>query len=330
MNKIKTLFIITLTIGSIFCNVFISFNSINAELLDIIDYSDSSNKETENIETNSDGWYYLPAYSNYAPNGLPDFSEIQQDDWFAFGRWKLCGATSIADVLWWFDSEQSGYPGDGNDDYPLVKYYHSTVPPNPGPYFDDHNFNNVNDNRTPRFRYYTPSGELIEQVAWYTCRIEFSIFWEKIDKFGIFEAINLFFGIKKWIKDAGLQDRYSVKVISRPSFSLICENVTNNSGVILSLINYDPASKPIPLTWGHYVAVAGINPNEQIALSDPIRDKTNPSIDSAEHNNASIVSHDIWNVSLTSPYKLLSSWWLPGYAKYGVIVNGAIIISEKK
>ena len=282
---------------------------------------------------NDDDWYYLPAYPNYAPNGLPDFSETQQDDWAAFGRWKLCGATSISDIFWWFDSKhdnQSGYPGDGNDDYPLVQDYHPPAPPNPGPYSDDHNFNNVNDNRTPRFRYYIPSGELIERVGWYACRVEFSSFWEKIDKFSIFETINLYFGIKKWFKDANLQDEYHLKEIGRPSFSKICEYVVNNSGVILSLINYDPANKPIPLTWGHYVAVAGINPNGQIAFSDPIRDEMNPSTDPSEHNNASIVSHDIWNISLTSPYPLISSWWIPGYSKYGVIVNGAIIISETK
>jgi hypothetical protein len=56
----------------------------------------------------------------------------------------------------------------------------------------------------------------------------------------------------------------------------------------------------------------------------------NPSFNPAEHNDASIVSHDIWNVSFTTPYPLASSWWLPDYTKYGVTVNAAIIISENE
>jgi hypothetical protein len=58
------------------------------------------------------GWYYLPAYPNYAPQGLPDFDQ-RQDNWrsnegiwrFVGGVWCFCGPTSLADIFWWFDSK---------------------------------------------------------------------------------------------------------------------------------------------------------------------------------------------------------------------------------
>jgi hypothetical protein len=46
-----------------------------------------------------------------------------------------------------------------------------------------------------------------------------------------------------------------------------------------------------------------------------------------KHNNASIVSHDVFRVDFASPYPGLASWWLPVMG--GGLVIGAIIISEK-
>jgi len=276
-------------------------------------------------------WYYLPGYPNYAPSGLPDFSQKQQDDWSLDVMLKLCAPTSLANIFWWFDSKHedpNGYLGDGKDTYPLVKNYNAPVPPNPGPYFDDHNYNNVNDNRTP-FLKFRRNGELIERIAWHTSRQLFSHLWITLHPLNIMSIVRICWGIKKWLKDVDLQNQYTVQLIFKPSFSTVNKYVRDNSGVILTLMNCNPEI-PQWNNWGHYVAVAGINSSGQIALSDPARDIMNPSLDPTEHNDASIVSHDIWNVNFTTPYPLISSWWLPNYTKYGVTVNAAIIISEKK
>ena len=286
----------------------------------------SKNHVKDDTEEN---WYYLPSYPNYAPCGLPDFSEKQQEDWKkASGMWGMCHVVSLADIFWWFDSkhaDQNGSPGDGNDTYPLVQDYNAPEPPNPGPYSDDHNFNNVNDNRTP-FRRFRRNGEFIEQIAWYASRFLFFPLWWKLHPFKLMDTINVYLGAWRWLIDANLQKNYTVQLIFKPNFSTINTFVRNNCGVILVITHYNPKI-PLWKNWGHYTAVAGINSNGQIALSDSIRDEMNPSLDPAEHNNASIVSHDIWAVNFTTPYPLFSSWWLP---EYSAIIVFAIVISERE
>jgi hypothetical protein len=79
----------------------------------------------------------------------------------------------------------------------------------------------------------------------------------------------------------------------------------------------------------HYVAVAGINPDGFIALSDPLWDNTNATENPALHNNPNIVSHDIYQVNFTTPHPAMSSWWIPEYAHHRrVLITKAIIISE--
>lgn len=295
-----------------------------AQPIDKKTHSDSPNDE----------WYYLPAYQNYSPNGLPDFSQLQQADWRDWkGRVNLCGAVSLADIFWWFDSKhenQNGFPGDDNDTYPLVQDYHAIGTPNPGPNSDDHNFNNVNDNHTPFLRF-RRNGELIERIAWYTNRQKDMIRYEILGRFGgLFNALKLFYGIKKWLFDCHLQNNFSVKPVLKPSFSTIVTYLHNNSGIILGLSSagVSPNNTSASPPWGHFVAVAGINPLGYIALSDPLQDILDPSSDPYDHNNASIVSHDIWHVNFTSPYPKAASWWIPDYFD-GALIIGALIISEK-
>ena len=315
--------------------------STNIKNNQTIDNLKGSIKKTSEINSSYNDWYYLPSYPDYAPNGVPDFDEVQQDSWLRYDGWPLfCGACAVANVFWWFDSKHenlsdnlSGFPGDGEDSYPLVQDYNAPPPPNPGPYSDDHNFNNVNDNRTP-FNKMRRSGELIERIAWYTTRIlffNFTYITPILSGFG--DLLSVIFGTKRFIKDAGLKNDYKVQFIARPSFSDINTYIRKDYGVILVIGNWNPDHKPFPdFSWGHYVAVAGINSNGQIALSDSIRDDVNPSLNPIEHNDAMIVSHDIWNVSFDSlPAPLISSWWLPDYYPQGhVIVHGAIIISENE
>jgi hypothetical protein len=300
-------------------------------------HSYQTNRPMETI--NEDGWYYLPSYPNYSPQGLPDFDQ-KQADWKAGGKWLLigglwsfCAPTSLAEIFWWFDSMHEnplGYPGDGNDTYSLVKCYTTTGDPLPGPMPDDHNFNNVNDLAT-RWKHGRGEKELIEQLAWYCntnfCRYPFirgyaGTHWKFLEN-----------GAEQWIQDAGLQDKYTVESVWNPDFSLIVQKLQNNSGIILNLLLYNSDAIFFQTFLGHYVAIAGIHPNGSIALSDPFQNTANPSPTPADHNDASIVSHDIYLVNFTSPFPEKASWWLMDYFDFGVKKFGglawyALIITE--
>jgi len=283
-----------------------------------------------NIQSKVEGdWYYLPSFPNYAPSGLPDFDQRQDDTWKTQLGWTFCGPAALADVLWWFDSKHSdpnGTIGDGNDIFPLVKDYNVLGIPNPGPYYDDHNFNNVNDLLT-QWHESKQNGELIERIAGYV-----NINWYRFPIVSISGtgSISMMWGTSKWIKDAGLQDDFKVETIFRPSFPIINERLRNNEGIVLHLGYYIPGFKLFPIFFGHYVAIAGINSNGYIAVSDPRYDIMNPCSDPTKHNDASIVSHDVYQVNFTSPCPLLSSWWIPKFEnRRNVVVISAIIISEK-
>jgi len=283
-------------------------------------------------DPNGDEWHYLPSFPNYAPCGLPDFDQRQQEDWKnRRGHYTFCGPVALANILWWFDSKYAnpdGTPGDGNDTYFLVCDYHAPGTPNPGPYSDDHSFNNVNDLQTPWDKF-GKNDEIIEKIASYV-----NTNWYKIPIISL-AGTNHFqmkWGIEKWFKDTGLQHRFDAKIIFRPSFPLIAERLQQNQGIILSIAFYNPYFKLFPFSFGHYVAVAGMNPNGAIALSDPIRDMDSPllnGVDYTLHNDASIVSHDRYDVNFTSPSSWLASWWLPDYPVWeGAVLFGAVIISE--
>ena len=107
----------------------------------------------------------------------------------------------------------------------------------------------------------------------------------------------------------------------------------NNSGVMLNLLLYNDKAIFFDTFLGHYVAVAGINPNGSIALSDPFQNEANPTPTAQDHNNANVVSYDIYPVNLTSPFPDTASWWIPEYFDFGIkrfggIPQFALIVSE--
>jgi len=292
------------------------------------------------VSLNEDGWHYLPSYSNYAPRGLPDFDQ-KQDNWKARqgiyrligGLWNFCAPTSLADIFWWFDSKHedpNGCPGDGSNLYPLVSNYNAPGAPTPGPNTDDHNFNNVNDMQT-RWRLGRGAKELIETLAWY-CNTNFCRYPLLRLSAGT-RAKYLEEGAKQWIQDAGLQNQYRVEAIWKPDFSLIVARLQNNSGVMLNLLLYNSNAIVFQTFLGHYVAVAGIHPNGSIALSDPFQNVANPTPTAIEHNDANVVSYDVYAVNFSSPFPEKASWWISEYFDFGVkklggIPQYALIISE--
>lgn len=297
----------------------------------------NTSKLKENIIL-EDNWYWLPGYPNYAPNGMPDFNQKQHDSWVnILGHKNFCLPTAISDVLWWLDSKHSdptGTPGDGKDICPLVKNYNAPSTPNPGPKPDDHNFNNVDDNKTP-YRRFSKTGELVERLARYIGTPYFIINPILVL---LSQGIHLsMFGVKKWIREVGLQNEFKVEFFIKPSFETISERLLNDEGIVLGVGGWTPNNPPFYI-WGHAVALAGINTKEQkIAISDPWMDVSNNYTNSLEaenltsHNNASIVSHDIYDVFFDTPHPRVSSWWLPKYFEEdgGSVVFSAIIISDR-
>jgi hypothetical protein len=84
-------------------------------------------------------WFKKSPYPDYAPSGMPDFDE-KQDQWGP-GVFTWCGPVSVANSLWWLDSEyESIYnptpipPPTISDSFPLVTAY--------GPW-DDHDPQNL-------------------------------------------------------------------------------------------------------------------------------------------------------------------------------------------
>jgi len=71
-------------------------------------------------------WYFKASYEDYAPSGVPDFDQ-RQDNWNnSAGAWTWCGPLAVANSLWWFDSkfEPNPVPPPAiNDGFQLVAAY---------------------------------------------------------------------------------------------------------------------------------------------------------------------------------------------------------------
>jgi len=96
------------------------------------------------------------------------------------------------------------------------------------------------------------------------------------------------------------------------TFQNLASQIINGSYVVLGLTGYDEEKN---VYISHWVSVAGVNiKDSQIALSDPYFDIENRTRDMTKHNDASIVSHDIYRVNNTSPFPDESNYfWLEDY-----------------
>ncbi|KYK21643.1 hypothetical protein AYK25_07980 [Thermoplasmatales archaeon SM1-50] len=203
-------------------------------------------------------------------------------------------------------------------------------PTTPGPNSDDHNFNNVNDVQTS-WRQGRGAKELIETIAWYCntnfCRNPF------ICGFAGTYPKYLEEGVRQWIQDTGLQNRYSLEALRKPTFPKIVEKLHNNSGIILNLLFYNSNALFFPTFLGHYVAVTDIKLKGSIALCALFQNIANPEPTSLEHNDVNIVSYDIYPVNFTSTLPEKASWWIEEYFTVGAkklagIAVYALIILE--
>jgi len=282
---------------------------------------DFTNKEieTEKIQKSSDGWWYYPPLTNYAPAGIPDFDQ-RQDNWnYGSGGYTWCGQVSTCDILWYLDSKYSdpnGTPGDGIDEFLLVQDYHAPSNPNPGPYSDDHNYNNVNDIATPwNLAGAVDDFEFIEQYSW---NQYYNSGWPAI--------------VNYWIDKAGLSSQFKSYreeyrwATSKFNFSEMADKIM--SGDYYYMLQMELIDERGNMITVHCVAIAGINVDEmKIAVSDPAKDKQNFTNNLFEHNDIKFVSHDIYNVILNPPE---SKWGIDYGAtvsdkNYGAVISSTVI-----
>ena len=241
-------------------------------------------------------WYYKPGYVDYCPNGMPDFSQRQDftqppDQIIDAG---FCGPVALANCFWWFDSKFEPNPVPPpvvNDHYPLLQTYATMQP-----VWDDHDALNV-------------------QPFVAALGVSFNT---NLHGPGTLNT-DMDLGIKAWLQSRGLLDKYTVNLYFSPTdWGFLAHEVRRSQDVIL-LLGFYVAVGGDPLNCcrlgGHYVTIAGVDSaNFTLALSDPDLDAVNP--EPPSHNDAAIVSHDVYNI-LNMPPMLCNpeagSLWLPNY-----------------
>jgi len=267
-------------------------------------------------------WYFKGSYPDYAPSGVPDFDQKQwgtqmwKNPWPPVGTWSYCGPVSVADSLWWLDSEfepNPMHPSIINDGFPLVQNY------TPG--IDDHNPLNV--------------PYLVEDLAW---RMDTDA--QRTGPGNAHcgtEVHDMEFGISSYIHDKGLDWKFYEHTVKAPDFFWIEQEIKRCEDVVL-LLGFWQTADGINF-WrvgGHYVTCAGVDSvNMWLAFSDPYVDGAemgvcpgivlppppHPHTGPPEtlHNDALFVSHDFyWVAQSPSPGGLFG---LPDYPAEYVIDN---------
>jgi len=142
---------ITLNVGEIQTLTFnwnttgvpVGFYTVSANATIPIDDDPGDNTMQGNIEEvkQRPPWYKKAPYPDYAPSGMPDFDQ-KQDNWFLPGTgWTWCGPVAVGNSLWWYDSKyESLYnpfpvpPPTISDSFNLITSYGL---------WDDHDVKNV-------------------------------------------------------------------------------------------------------------------------------------------------------------------------------------------
>jgi len=226
--------------------------------------------------------YYKPAYVDYAPAGMPDFDQ-KQDQWYLGvppnQQWTHCGPVALADCFWWFDSkfETSGTPPPTiADNYPLVQNYDMVT------LLDDHDTSNV-----IRF---------VDSLALY-CNTN------PAGQSGT-NVFDLATGAQDWLDSVGLGSSYSIQIVPiDPAFGFeyIREQVLLSQDVILLVGFWQEVdgSDYCERVGGHYLTVAGVCPDpadSALCFSDPFYDLNEgnppggPPHNADVHNDAQYVS----------------------------------------
>ena len=188
--------------------------------------------EPERMTWKAGGWI------DYAPNGVPDF-DFRQDNWKnpRSGNWSYCGPLALADCLWWFDSKlepKPVVPPAINDNYPLVRSFSATV-------WDDHDPRNL--------------PPLVADLAYRmdTDGMRTGGTWEGTYITDMHQAVLAL------LAERGLSAQYDVKLVAKPTFEWVAEEVARSENVILMLGYWTNDSGTWQRAGGHFVTSSGID-----------------------------------------------------------------------
>ncbi len=251
------------------------------------------------------GWHWKDPYEDYAPNGMPDIDQ-RQDNWVKMetGQFSFCGPCAVANCFKWFDSKYNvppGFPCDGIDMFPLVRDYMDNLPPwNAAGIWDDHDPWNVDHIGTP----WSPSvipppptaqpfipgpqpqpsgmdpwGELVERLAWYFDTDGIQTGYCNHTGTNIVQmqdGIQMWFDSETFPDGSTLADTLCEVTTPMPTFAYVESLVEKCEDVIL-LLGFWYENPPGSGQWfrvgGHYVTVAGVNSTDiMIAFCDPFVD----------------------------------------------------------
>jgi len=248
-----------------------------------------------------DSLYWKPPYEDYAPSGMPDLSQWQ-DQWYKLETEQptFCGPVAVANCFKWFDSKYNvppGVPGDGMDMFPLVRQYIDGIGGMLGPW-DDHDPWNMDHAQTPWQFGATPPppptlpqpfvpgaqppgpmppwGELVERLAWYfnTDGVQTGYCAHSgTDVNDMYAGIQNWFTSEQFPDGSTLADTLCVNLWQMPTFALVESLVEKCEDVILLLGFWFYDGTQWWRCGGHYVTVAGINSQDNlIGISDPAID----------------------------------------------------------
>jgi uncharacterized protein YegL len=236
---------------------------------------------------------------DYAPNGMPDFDQ-RQDQWDypqGSGNWSYCGPLAVANCLWWFDSKMEPKPVPPprlNDNYPMVKSYSPYV-------WDDHDPRNL-----PPF---------VEDLAW-LMDTDAQRSGDPMHGAGTY-VDDMYEAILQYLDDRDLDANYEVTMVAKPTFEWVEYEVERCEDVILLMgfWTWDAQYQQWARLGGHFVTMAGVDSrNRQVFFSDPIENTAEagwpgrvlngnliphapiPGHGYDVHNDAGNISHDMYYV----------------------------------
>jgi hypothetical protein len=243
-------------------------------------------------------WYLKPSYPDYAPSGMPDFDE-KQDNWGPNqGTYTWCGPVAVANSLWWLDSEYESKcnplptpPPTNSDSFPLVVAYGA---------WDDHSPNNVDP--------------LVKNLAFLMHTdgqgggpAHIGTYWQ-----------DMVVGVSQYVQQQGLSNMFEVHFSEFPQFDWIEHEIERCQDVVLFLEfwhisggAWQPLTSEPNLEAGHFVTCAGVNSSTSVLLiSDPYQDAFEAQLTPGRspvqhgfphpttvHNDAQYVSQDAYVVA---------------------------------
>jgi hypothetical protein len=236
----------------------------------------------------ADTLYEKRGYIDYCPDGVPDFSSLQDTLWRGYDRWTYDGPVALANCFWWFDSKFESvpidprpfYPGGGtvSDNYPMVTSYGA---------WDDHDTCNAKP--------------LIEALASCAGTDDTTIEVPGIYEYGT-RIDEMATCVDSWLTSAGLRDDYTDTIVTEPGFEYLTEELERSQDIIL-LLGFYCADSSDPMICcrigGHYVNMVGVNSTtSRIAISDPFHSHSSgfDMTDPAAHNDAGDVVHEVYQI----------------------------------